>query len=202
MSADILAFMADYGPVAIAILLAAGQFGVPLPTSLALITAGALAAAGDTDLVTSALLALAGAVSGDQAGFYAGRLINNATGLSGNRAGKGKNSNRLSRAVSKATPLVDRYGATGVFFTRWLVTPLGPAVNVAAGAGGLSWPRFTLAATTGEIIWVAAYIGLGYGFAANVEALAGLIGNLSLGVAALTVAVYLGYRLVKVPTRP
>lgn len=197
MSADVLAFMADYGAIAIALLLAAGQFGVPLPTSLALIAAGALAASGDADLASSAGLALLGAVSGDQAGYFAGRLVARATGLANDQAGQG----RVARAIAKAAPHVSRYGTTGVFFTRWLVTPLGPAVNAAAGAGGLSWPRFSIAAILGEAIWVTLYVGLGYTFAANVEALAGLVGNLSLAFAALAVAVYLGYRLLKAPPR-
>ena len=75
MTGQLLEFMTSYGLPAAALLLAVGQFGLPLPTSLALLTLGALAGNGDADLTTAFIWALCGATLGDQAGFIAGRFV-------------------------------------------------------------------------------------------------------------------------------
>jgi membrane-associated protein len=90
--------------------------------------------------------------------------------------------------LERATAMVDRRGGLGVFLSTWLFAPLGPWVNFIAGTTGLGWTRFTVADVMGEVIWVALYVGLGYAFASQVEAVASLLGNLVGLLAALAVA--------------
>ena len=137
MTGQLLEFLTSYGLPAAALLLAVGQMGLPLPTSLALLTLGALAGNGDADLVTAFIWALCGATFGDQAGFLAGRfVVHSSEGRPGFLGG-------LARKARAAEPKLEKWGGGGVFLTRWLFTPLGPAINIASGITGLSWARFT-----------------------------------------------------------
>ena len=189
MTGQLLEFLTSYGLPAAALLLAVGQFGLPLPTSLALLTLGALAGNGDADLTTAFLWALCGATLGDQAGFIAGRFIaQSAEGRQGFLGG-------LAKKARAAEPKLARWGGGGVFLTRWLFTPLGPAVNIASGITGLSWIRFTAWGVAGETLWVSIYVALGFSFGSNIETLAGILGNLSMALAMLALAAFFGWRL-------
>jgi len=189
MTGQLLEFLTVYGLPAAALLLAIGQFGVPLPTSLALLTLGALAANGDADLTTAFIWALAGATLGDQAGFLTGRfVIRSAEEHPGFLGG-------LARKARAAEPRMARWGGSGVFFTRWLFTPLGPAINLASGITGLHWAVFTAWGVAGEALWVTIYIALGFSFGSNIETLAGILGNLSMALAMLALAAFFGWRL-------
>lgn len=189
MTTYLLEFLTSYGLPAAALLLAMGQFGVPIPTSLALLTLGALAANGDAELATAFLWAIAGATLGDQAGFLAGRfVVLSAEGRPGFLGG-------MARKARAAEPKLQKWGASGVFLSRWLLTPLGPAINIASGITGLSWPRFSIWAAAGEALWVSIYITLGYAFGSNIETLSGILGNLSMALAMLALAAFLGWRL-------
>jgi membrane protein DedA with SNARE-associated domain len=84
----------------------------------------------------------------------------------------------------------------GVFLSRWLVSPLGPWVNLIAGATGMSALRFTLSGAAGEAVWVGLYVGLGFLFAANIGALSYVLGNAVAAVTAAAVAIGLGLLLL------
>ncbi len=185
MTEDLLALVPHFGPPLVGLTTFLSCLALPVPASLLMLTAGAFAAAGDLSLSETALLALIGAVMGDQAGYLIGTA--GSAGLR-RRLGRGK-----SAAVAmRAAALAERWGGTGVFLSRWLFSPLGPYVNFAAGAAGIGWPRFTIWGAVGEVVWVTLYVGLGYGFAANIEALASLLGNLSGTLAAGAVTLGLG----------
>jgi membrane protein DedA with SNARE-associated domain len=158
-------------------LLLAGTFlaclMLPVPASMLMLAAGGFAAAGDLSLSASAAAALAGATAGDQVGYLLGR--SGAAGL-GLRPGRGG-------AMARATEMLARRGGLAVFLSRWLVSALGPYVNLAAGAAAMPWRRFTLWAVTGEAVWVGLYLGLGYQFTGNLATATGAALKL-LGLAA------------------
>ncbi|GGD34294.1 DedA family protein [Sinisalibacter lacisalsi] len=182
MSETVFALVAAYGPWAIFASAFLSCLALPIPTSLMMLTGGAFIAAGDLDPWGVVAGAYAGAVVGDQAGFLIGRF------------GGRRVLDRLARVPARATVLararkvVDRHGGLGVFFSTWLVAPLGPWVNLIAGATGLRWARFTIWDILGEMVWVSAYVGLGYGFAAQVSNIADLLGNAVGLLVALVVA--------------
>ena len=74
----------------------------------------------------------------------------------------------------------------------WLVSPLGPYVNIAAGAARLPWLRFVIPAFLGEIIWISIYTGLGYWFSGQVVEIYNILGNASGFLAALALTIGLG----------
>jgi len=191
MTDQLLEFLTVYGLPAAALVLAIGQAGAPLPTSLALLTLGALAANGDAILSMAFIWAVAGTVIGDQAGYLLGRYVARSAGDRPGFLGG------LARKARKAEPSMARWGSSSVFFSRWLVTPLGSAINIASGVTGLAWPVFTIWSVLGEMLWVSIYIGLGYTFGSNIETLAGILGNLSMALAMLTVAALIGWQLMR-----
>ncbi len=66
---------------------------------------------------------------------------------------------------------------------------LGPWVNFAARATGLSWRRFSTWDVLGEAVWVAAYVGLGYVFMDQISLVAEVMSDLIGLVVALVTAI-------------
>lgn len=89
-------------------------------------------------------------------------------------------------------------GMTAVFLTRWLLAPLGPYVNLIAGATHFSWIRFSTASVAGELIWTAGYTGLGVVFSDNIVAIAEFASDLSGLIVSVVVALALGWRIVQI----
>ncbi len=182
----LLALVPTYGPWLLFCATFLSCIALPIPASVLMLAAGGFIAAGDLVLVSTAGAALVGAVLGDQAGYAAGRfggarLLQRAGGQSG--------------LLARASDMLARRGGLAVYFTRWLLSALGPYVNLAGGAAGLAWPRFTLWSVAGEGTWVALYVGLGYTFAGNLEAASAqavsILGFLGLGAVALFLGMWL-----------
>ncbi|MFN4157176.1 MAG: DedA family protein [Gemmobacter sp.] len=182
----LLALLPLYGVWLIAAVTFLSCLAVPIPTSLVMLVAGGFSASGDMHLASVVMMALAGAILGDQVGFRLGRIGGGALLLRLRAA--------PSRAVfvDRASTLVSKRGGTGVFLSRWLVSPLGPWLNFVAGAANMGWLRFTLCAVAGEAVWVVIYVGLGYGFAGNILELSSLLGSASALLAGVAVLVALG----------
>lgn len=168
MTETALELLAALGLPALAIATFLSCLAMPVPTSLMMLAAGAFAASGVMPPAGVVAVALAGAVAGDATGYALGRAAGPALTA------------RLSRDPARATLLdrareaIDRYGMLAIFLTRWLLSPLGPYANLLAGAAGMAPARFALAMVTGEAVWVALYVGLGYAFSAQIGAVAQL----------------------------
>ncbi|OCW58753.1 DedA family protein [Hoeflea olei] len=191
MTEQVLELLTVYGLPAAALVLAIGQLGFPLPTSLALLMLGALAANGDADIAQAFLWATAGVLAGDQLGYLIGWAI--ARSAEDRKGALGA----LAQKAAATRPFIDRWGSSGVFLSRWLFTALGPAINVAAGIARMNWSVFTLWSVAGELLWVSIYIALGHSFGSNIETLGGILGNMSMALALLALAAWLGWLLLK-----
>lgn len=162
----ILALVPVYGAALLAIVTFLSCMALPVPSSLLLLTAGAFIATGDLTAPAVVSAAWGGAVAGDQAGFWLGRL-----------AGQPLR-NRLDRRAETAAILqraeqrLHRSADAAVFLSRWLFSALGPYINLIAGATRLPHGRFLLVSAIGEAVWVAGYTGAGYVFSDQIEALA------------------------------
>jgi membrane-associated protein len=182
MTETLLALVADYGALCIFAICLVSCAGVPIPASLALIAAGALVAAGEIDPAVAAAAGLAGAVAGDQAGYWIGAWCGPGLRTWAERRGR-------TRALGAARRLADRYGESSVFLSRWLVSAVAPVINLAAGALGQRWRRFTAFAGLGRGIWVAGYLGLGFVFSGSIRAVAAVAADFGAVVAGLAVMV-------------
>jgi len=181
-----MALVPDYGPWLLLVATFFSCLGLPIPASLLMLTGGAFAATGDLALVSVAAGALAGAVAGDQAGFAIGRW---GGGALLDRIGR--NATR-GAVIRKAGEKLTANGAGAVFLSRWLFSPLGPWVNLAAGAIGLRWLTFSAVGVAGEALWVGTYLIAGYLFSKNISDLAYTMGSLIGFLAAGAVALGLG----------
>ncbi|WP_425052462.1 DedA family protein [Psychromarinibacter sp. S121] len=185
MIETILAAVPVYGLWIVTLATFLSCLAMPIPSSLVMLTAGAFVAAGDLSLVWVVVLAWVGAVLGDQAGFLLGR--------GGGRLGERlTRSGKAAELMERAHAFSERHGGPGVFFSRWLVSPLGPYMNLVSGATRMRWLRFALWGAAGEAVWVAIYVGLGYSFSDSITAVAQVAGNFSGALAAGAVAIGLG----------
>jgi membrane protein DedA with SNARE-associated domain len=162
---------------------------VPVPSSLLMLAAGAFAAGGDLSITAVVLASYSGAVLGDQAGYTAARLFQ--TRIDSALVGRANAAQMMAAAKDR----LSRRGGLTVFLTRWLMSPLGPYVNLTAGATGFGWMRFSVASAGGELVWVTLYAGLGWAFASNIDMIADLSGNITAALAAAFLAVLLGRHL-------
>ncbi len=179
----ILSLVPVYGGYIVALATFLSCLALPIPSSLIMLTAGAFVASGDLGAVSTAALAFAGAVAGDHLGYAIGRR---GSGLLHRLRPKPR------AMIAKARGLLDRHGGAAVFLSRWLFSPLGPYVNLVTGAAPMPWLRFALWDALGEGVWVALYLGLGYAFGSQIEAVAELAANFSGILAAGAVALGLG----------
>lgn len=165
---------------------------VPIPSSLIMLAGGAFVAAGDLVAWQVMAAAYAGAVLGDNTGFRIGHWA----GARLSRLAKG----HPGRAdlLARGETLIETRGGVGVFLSTWAVAPLGPYVNMIAGAARMGWGRFALWDAAGEAIWVTAYVGMGWAFATQITWAADILSSLSGFAAAGVVALLLGWRLLHV----
>ncbi|MDP9374453.1 MAG: DedA family protein [Chloroflexota bacterium] len=185
--------LAQYGLPALfgAILVAA--LGVPLPGTLLLLAAGAFVAQGGLDLWWVLGLATAAAVLGDQLGYGLGRW------------GSARLVARLSRwgggadRLGQAERLARRWGGWGVFLSRWLLTPLGPVLNLTSGLARYPWPAFLCFDVAGEAVWVTLYVTLGRLFSDQAQTLSAALGNLTWALVGLVGIAVLGRLLLRRP---
>ncbi|MEN9409178.1 MAG: hypothetical protein RL216_1152 [Pseudomonadota bacterium] len=189
MTETLLALVPQWGALLIALVNFLACLAIPLPASLFMLAAGAFAAAGDLAVLPIWIGALAGAMLGDQCGFWIGR------GLGPRALARLRRRRRTAALVDRAVRWLDQRRLPAIFLSRWLVSALCPYVNVAAGAARIAWPRFTLPALAGTCIWVSVYVGLGYSFSAHIQELGSVLGNLAAAIASGVVAALIGRAL-------
>ena len=187
----ILTLAADYGVPLLFGVTFLSCLALPVPSSLLMLASGGFAAAGDLSLPAVMLAAFCGAILGDNTGYWIARKL-------GQRLTDWLQKRPKRAALrEKSEAFMQRWGGSSVFFSCWLVAPLGPYINYVSGLSRFSWLRFALWGAAGEVVWVGGYVGLGYLFADNITGISSLLGNISGFLAALVVAVGLGIWLVR-----
>jgi len=180
-----------YGlPVLFGVILIA-SVGVPFPISMTLVAAGSFAKQGEMKLVPVIIAASIAAILGDQIGYGLSRW--------GGRRLIDRITRRLGGAakIKRAEAVSKKWGGPGIFFSRWLVTALGPWLNFTSGMARYPWRLFIAWGAPGQLLWVVLYVMLGYIFSDRVQYIAEILGNLAWAILALTAAIILGFRLVR-----
>jgi membrane-associated protein len=146
--------------------------GLPLPSSLLLLVAGSLISVGEMSFWQVVGLASAAAIFGDNVGYLLGRR--------GGRPLALKLSQRLKQddKMADAEQFMSRWGGLGIFFSRWLLTPLSPWLNLAGGMTLYSWRRFLVWGVAGETLWVILFVGLGMAVGEQLGLLVDTLGDL------------------------
>jgi membrane protein DedA with SNARE-associated domain len=125
------------------------------------------------------LAAAAGAIIGDNLGYLVGRE-------GGFRLVRryGHYIRLDERKLKLGIYLFRRHGGKVVFFGRF-VAVLRAWAAFLAGVNRMEWPRFLAYNTAGGILWATVYGVAGYALGNNVQRLSGIIGKVTIGVAAL-----------------
>ena len=189
MNDQLLAGVSQYGAPALFGIVTIAAVGVPLPITLLLILAGSMISQGAMSVWWAIGAAGTGSILGDQAGYAIGRwggplVIAKLSGWFGKSA-------KLEAMEARAKA----WGGPGIFITRWLLSPLGPWINLASGSTGYPWRQFLVWDILGEMTGAIVYISLGRFFSDRVMALYSVLGDLTWAIAALLAAIFLGYQL-------
>ncbi len=178
--------LSRYGYAAVFCVVALESAGIPLPGETILVTAAIYAGAthgldphGAAGLHISSVIAAAaaGAIFGDNLGFWVGRSFGFRLLLRHRRL------LRLDESHLKLGQyLFQKYGGGIVFFGRF-VAVLRAFAAVLAGANRLNPGRFFVFNAAGGIVWACLFGSLGYLFGAQAHRIAGPIGVIGLAAA-------------------
>src|SRR5258707_5500287 len=160
--------------------------GVPFPISLTLVAAGSFVKQGEMKLVPVIIAASIAAILGDQIGYGLSRW--------GGRSLIDRITRRLGGAakIKRAEAVSRKWGGPGIFFSRWLVTALGPWLNFTSGMARYPWRRFIVGDARGGVLGVFLSVPGGYIFSAGVKYIAEILGTLGGEILSFFVALSFG----------
>jgi len=179
----------EYGLVLLFGLVAIEGAGVPLPGEAALITAAVLASQGHFSIVAVVAVAAAGAITGDNTGYWLGRK--------GGRALLERTPvvrDSFERVLPPAERFFEKHGAKTVFVARF-ITVLRFTAGWLAGISRMPWRRFFIFDAAGGIAWSTAVGVVAFEAgraAADAIARYGLYAGV--GIAMVIVLVFVGFR--------
>jgi len=192
----ILSWLQEFGYPILWLSIFVGALGIPLPNTLVLLAAGAFAALGDFNIFILLPVAISAFLTGDSSSYWIGRLWGSKVLAWLEKSG------RLIKpqTIARSRVYFARLGGWAIFLSRSLVSALGGAINILAGAELYPYRRFLAFDLLGETVGALLPLSLGYIFGASWDAIGDLLGSFSVFILAFLVALVLGYqvfRLVK-----
>jgi membrane protein DedA with SNARE-associated domain len=145
-----------YGYLAVGGLVLLEDFGVPVPGETMLIAAAVFAGSGHMNIAVVILVAVAGAIIGDNIGFAIGHF--------GGRPlveRFGRYIFLTPERLDRAQDFMNRHGGKVVTVARF-VEGLRQANGLLAGIAGMHWAKFLVFNALGAVLWVGTWAGLGY----------------------------------------
>ena len=192
---QIASFVSHYGYAAIFFVVAIESAGIPFPGETTLLSAAIFAGHSHSmghdslDIFGVVAAAAAGAITGDNIGFWVGRT------LGFRLLARYGPALRLDEARLKLGQyLFMRYGGAVVFFGRF-VAVLRAFAAFLAGANRMAPWRFFIFNAAGGVVWAALFGTLGFVFGAQAHRIAGPIGII--GVAAALIIFVFGWRFYR-----
>lgn len=174
--------VARYGYALLVVLIGLESFGIPLPGETALITAAALAARGHLNIFLVVAAAAAGAIIGDNAGYWLGRK----GGITLVRR-FGRKVGLTETKLLRVHRFFEDHGPKTVFIGRFIALLRSWAAAL-AGVGEMPYGTFSLYNALGGIAWAAVFGTLGYVFGHNIPLLERYVGRFSIALVVLVVA--------------
>jgi len=151
--------LSTYGYAAVFAAVALESLGLPMPGETTLVAAAVFA--GTThrlSIVTVVAVAIVAAISGDNAGYFIGRIGGaRLIARHGHRVGLTSSRRKMLRY------LFDRHGRSIVFAGRFVLI-LRTYAALLAGTSGMRWRSFLIANALGGIAWAASFGIAGYEF--------------------------------------
>jgi membrane protein DedA with SNARE-associated domain len=182
--ASLITVVENVGIPALFVFIAVETMGIPLPGETALVTMAILASQGHFPIEWVIVAAAAGAIAGDNVGFFLGRRYGRRV-LASERGPFHKHRVKL---LDLGEPFFERHGPKAVFIGRWIA---GLRITAAwlAGSARMSWPVFTFYNALGGICWALSVGLLAYYLGHTAETIFRTVGLVGLGVFALVVLV-------------
>lgn len=168
-------FVVHYGYWAVFLIVGLESAGLPLPGEITLISAAIIAATTQTlDISTVIAVAAAGAVVGDNIGYWVGREFGFRLLLRhGSRIGIRQRQLKLGQF------LFLRHGGKVVFFGR-MVAVLRVLAALLAGVNRMAWGHFLVCNIAGGVLWAGLYGGGAYLFGRQIQEVTGPVSLLAL----------------------
>lgn len=180
MTEYVLALIPTYGVYVIFLVVLIACTGIPLPSSILVLTAGGLAASGDLEIWQVLAAGILGFLVGDQLTY------NLAKYFGPNLLVRARSFQRVKPLVDKSENLLEKHGAVAIFLSRTIFSPMGPFVGYISGALKINWALFTIVALFAATIWTSIYGMMGYLFAGNLPQISSMVASmLVVGVATL-----------------
>lgn len=158
--------------------------GLPLPGEIVLLTAGALAAQGDLNIVGVGIAAWAGTIAGGTGGYWIGR-----TGGAAFLTRYGRWFGITEARQKSARAFFDRNGARTIILARF-VAVLRMIAGVIAGSVAMPFGIFSLCNAIGGLLWSLAFTALGYLFGRHLHQLEHYLRGGSFGLLILLLIVW------------
>ena len=178
----LLEYLVAYTYPVLAVTVLVASIGLPLPTSFLVLTAGALAGQGDVSISTVIIITAFCASVGDGISYLLGSAI----------IRRMRNISFISKErMRKSTKAFEKNADAAIFFSRFLLTPLGTPVNVLSAAYNVRFRRFIAIVVCGEFVWGLELGLIGYLIGTYVDELYQLITNLSIALVLLLSVIWL-----------
>ena len=190
---EVSAFMAEYGEIVLVAVVFAEQIGLPLPAIPVLLAAGALAGVGKMNLAVAVSLSVIACFTGDLVWYELGRH-------------RGRQAlNLLCRislepdsCVRRTENFFSRHGLRALVMAKFIpgLSTITPAL---AGLFGVTGKRFLLYNGLGALLWTVAFVGPGYLFSNQLEAIANQAASLGSSLVVILgagLAAYIVYKFV------
>ena len=185
----------EYGYPVLWLTIFIAAVGLPLPTSLVLLAAGAFATHGVVNIALLIGITITAASCGDNVGYFIGRRWGSKTL---HWLGQPRRLQLIpTRTITRSHLYFKCKGGWAIFFSRFLFSALGGVMNLLAGAERYPYRHFLLYDVTGETLGAAIPLSLGYAFAACLKAGANLLSIFSVFALMLFLAILLIWRIVR-----
>lgn len=173
-----LGLIPDYGLWIVFACVAIACLGIPLPSSVLVLTSGGFAAAGELDILNVLLATFTAFAFGDQLALNAGRFVGPPL------LDRLRSMGRFRGLIEKGELLLEQKGTMAIFLSHTILSPVGPYVTYICGASQMSWFRFSATALIGTALWTVTYTMLGYLLAGQLTTLSEAVRDfLSIGIA-------------------
>lgn len=166
----LMPYFRSYSVLFLSILIIIQCTGIPTGATLLVIACGAFSYAGEFNIVVVLLEVWLFSCIGDLLDYFIWKVL-------GERLlGRFPRLRiKFEPQLFKAQNYLERHGKAAVFLTRFLISPMAPFINAAAGIVRYNLTTFCIFVVLGEIFWSGIYVGLGYWFGNSWENLVPLI---------------------------
>ncbi|HEY6332911.1 MAG TPA: DedA family protein, partial [Blastocatellia bacterium] len=170
--------------------------GIPVPGETVLLAAGFFASRGHLSILPVMALAAAGAVVGDNCGYWIGRKLGR-----GFLVRFGKYVFLTAERLSAMDRFFEKHGSKAVAIARF-VTGMRVFTALFAGASKMEWPPFLMFNLIGAVTWSVTISLLGYFFGQSFALLERWVSGIGLGLALSLGTILLAKFIISRKSRP